>query len=219
MVRANKWGMRRCLISAGPTREFLDPVRFLSNPSTGKMGYALAAAARESGWDVVLVSGPVTLPVPDGVHLVPVVSALEMEHELRQQFTEADLLIMSAAVGDFRPRQIAAQKIKREGMLSLELEPVPDILAGLAAVRRAGQTLVGFAAETENLEQYAQSKLVGKKIDWIVANRVDIPGQGFASDQNTVEVFSREGTRYTFGPSPKLEIARKLMRLWNGPLT
>jgi phosphopantothenoylcysteine decarboxylase/phosphopantothenate--cysteine ligase len=208
--------MRRCLISAGPTREYLDPVRFLSNPSTGKMGYALAVAAREQGWDVVLVSGPVALSAPDGVHLISVQSAMEMERELKQQFGEADLLIMSAAVGDFRPRQIASQKIKRGGVLTLELEPIPDILAGLAAVRRVGQTLVGFAAETENLEQYARAKLIAKNVDWIVANRVDIPGQGFASDQNAVEVFSRTDSRYTFGPAPKLEIARQLMKLWSG---
>ncbi len=179
------------------------------------MGYALAEAAREAGWQVTLVSGPVEIPPPEGVQRISVVSAAEMQQALQEQFVNTDLLVMSAAVGDYRPAQVAPQKIKREGALTLHLEPIPDILAGLAAVRREGQVLVGFAAETENLEEYAQAKLLRKQIDWIVANRVDLPGQGFASDQNRVEVFSSKGARYSFGPASKLEVARKLMRLWN----
>lgn len=208
-------GMRKCLISAGPTREFIDPVRFLSNPSTGKMGYAMAEAARDAGWDTVLVSGPVALPPPGGVQVIDVVSAEEMQTVLQKYFPVCDLLIMSAAVGDFRPAQIHHQKLKRgkEG-LSLQLEAVPDILAGLAATRRVGQLLVGFAAETENLELYAKKKLEEKGVDWIVGNQVNVPNQGFGSNQNRVEVFSRWGDHFSFGPLSKRDIARQLLSLW-----
>lgn len=210
--------MRKCLISAGPTREFIDPVRFLSNPSTGKMGYAMAEAARDAGWETILVSGPVALSSPAGVEVISVVSAEEMQTVLQNFFPACDLLIMSAAVGDFRPAKVHDQKLKRgkEG-LTLQLEAVPDILAGLAATRRAGQQLVGFAAETENLEEYAKRKLAQKGIDWIVGNQVNLPNQGFGSDQNRVEVFSRWGDHYSYGPASKREIARQLFALWGTP--
>lgn len=207
--------MRKCLISAGPTREFIDPVRFLSNPSSGKMGYAMAEAARDAGWETTLVSGPVSIPVPTGVRVVDVVTAEEMQTALRQHFAGCDLLIMTAAVGDFRPASVAPQKLKRgKSGITLELESVPDILAGLAATRRPGQLLVGFAAETENLKEYALRKLEEKGVDWIVGNVVNVPNQGFGSDHNRVEVFSRWGDHFSFGPLSKLDVARQLLSLW-----
>ena len=146
----------RCLITAGPTREFFDPVRFVSNPSTGKMGFALAKAAKAAGWTVDLVSGPVSLPEPEGVMFYPVVTSEELMRQTDALFGPCDILIMTAAVSDWRPKQTLSQKLKKDGSaMSLEMEPVPDILAAMAAQRKPGQFLVGFAAETENIEEHA----------------------------------------------------------------
>ena len=155
----------RCLITAGPTREFIDPVRFLSNPSTGKMGYALAEAAVAAGWTVDLVAGPVALKEPNNVILYPVVSAEEMFHHVDALFDACDVLIMAAAVSDFRPVQQHAQKQKKEkASMSIEFERTVDILKAMAQ-RKAHQTVVGFAAETDNVDASARAKLEGLRLD------------------------------------------------------
>ncbi len=203
----------RCLISAGPTREYLDPVRFLSNPSTGKMGYAIAEAAVASGWTVDLVSGPSSLPEPPGVVFYPVETGEEMFHQLDALFDAADILIMTAAVTDFRPLQRNPHKVKKnEASLQVEFEPVIDILRTLAARKRADQLIVGFAAETENLEAHAREKLLSKNLDWIVGNLVNDPGAGFASDTNQVLLLNRLGTSHHLGPDSKTQIAQSLLQ-------
>jgi phosphopantothenoylcysteine synthetase/decarboxylase len=198
----------RCLITAGPTREYLDPVRYLSNGSSGKMGYALAEAALARGWEVDLVSGPVALQPPEGARLVRVVSTEEMLAACRERFPSCDLLIMAAAPADYRPASMAPEKLKKgDGGLELKLAPTPDILKHLATLRRNGQTVVGFAAETQRVEEYAQRKLREKSLDWIVANDVSQPGIGMESDANAVLLLGRGGERAAFGPAPKREVA------------
>jgi len=202
----------RCLITAGPTREHLDPVRYLSNGSSGKMGYALAAAARERGWSVELVSGPVHLVPPDGIQVIKVVSAADMLAACEEAFSRCDLFIAVAAVADFRPKQRAVEKRKKtEQALTLELEPTIDIVRTLAARKSAQQRVVGFAAETHDLEKSAQRKLTEKNLDWIVANDVSQAGIGMDADDNRVILFSRAGERLTFGPAPKIDVARFLL--------
>lgn len=202
----------RCLITAGPTREHLDPVRFLSNGSSGKMGYAIADAAASLGWAVELVSGPVSLRAPAGVRLRSVVSAQEMFEACEPLFPNCDVFIAVAAVADFRPRVSAGQKVKKsEQSLVLELEPTVDILKTLAARKRANQVVVGFAAETQDVENYARRKLTEKNLDWIVANDVSRPELGMNVDDNAVAILSRSGTRVVFGPAPKPEVARFIL--------
>lgn len=202
----------RCLLTAGPTREYLDPIRFLSNGSSGKMGYALARAAARRGWTVELVSGPVALSAPPGVTVVPVVSAAEMFAACAARFAACDLFIAVAAVADYRPRATAVRKLKKDSAgLSLELEPTIDILRTLAARKTAGQTVVGFAAETHDLEAYARRKLVEKQLDWIVANDVAQPGLGMNADANAVLLLGARGERRPFGPAPKAEVAEFIL--------
>jgi phosphopantothenoylcysteine decarboxylase/phosphopantothenate--cysteine ligase len=198
----------RCLLTAGPTREHLDPVRFFSNGSSGKMGYALAAAAAARGWRVDLVSGPVSLPTPAGVALHPVVSAADMLTACEPLFPACDLFIAVAAVADYRPKTFSPTKQKKyPGELTLELVPTVDILATLAARKTPAQTVVGFAAETHDLETYARAKLVAKQLDWIVANDLAQPGIGMNADANTVLLLSAAGARLSFGPAPKSAVA------------
>jgi phosphopantothenoylcysteine decarboxylase/phosphopantothenate--cysteine ligase len=204
----------RCLITAGPTREFFDPVRFITNPSSGKMGYALADAASDTGWSVDLVSGPVSLPDPKDAILYPVVTGEEMFHQVDALFGPCDILIKTAAVCDFRPKHCESAKVKKGAMgMTVEFEPVQDILKAMGARRRADQTLVGFAAETDDIENYALRKLAEKHLDLIVANRVGRgrAGNAFESDDNTVVLLGRAGFRKEFGPAPKTEIARLLI--------
>ncbi len=202
----------KVLISAGPTREAIDAVRFISNRSTGKMGYALAAAAVERGWEVVLVSGPVTLPSPVGVEMVPVESAAEMAREIRARAPEAGLVVMAAAVADYRPvRRIAGKMKKSAGPLVLELERTEDILAGLGAAKPAEQILVGFAAETDDIEANALGKLERKNLDWIAANDVGRSDAGFGADTNCVVLYGRGGERIEIGLAGKLEVARRIL--------
>ena len=204
----------RCLITAGPTREFFDPVRFVSNPSTGKMGFALAAAARAAGWTVDLVAGPVALPEPEGVVLYPVVTAEEMLRQTDALFGPCDVLIMTAAVSDWRPKVRHPQKLKKDGQgMTVEFEPVPDILATLARQRRPGQLLVGFAAETEDVEANALAKLARKDIDLIAANSVAGPEGAFGSEENRLVVLGRDGSREVLGPASKSAVARDLIAL------
>lgn len=205
------------LITAGPTREALDPVRFLSNRSTGKMGYALCCAARDAGHVVTLISGPVALPPPDGVTLVAVESASEMAEAVRQRAAAADLIVMAAAVADYRPKRYSPVKIKKQpGDLVLELERTEDILAALGAHKRPGQILVGFAAETDALLIHAAAKLERKNLDWIAANQVGLPDRGFAAETNAVTLLGRHGEHIELSLKNKAELAREILRIIAG---
>ena len=203
---------RKVLINAGPTREFLDPVRFLSNPSSGKMGFALAEAARRRGAEVTLVAGPVTLPTPQGVRRIDVVSSAEMRETCEKYFPQADLFIGTAAVGDFAPAKSLPQKRKKNGRaLRLELQPTTDILLSLGKAKRKGQVLVGFAAETESLISNAKEKLRKKNLDLIVANDVSQPGIGFAGEDNRVTLIDRRGKATSFEKMPKAAVAERIL--------
>jgi phosphopantothenoylcysteine decarboxylase / phosphopantothenate---cysteine ligase len=181
------------IITAGPTREFIDPFRFISNPSSGKMGYALARAAVEQGREVILISGPVGLPPVPGVVQVPVVSALEMREAVKAHFPSAAVVIMAAAVADYRPRYNSRHKLKKGGIeLSLELERNPDILEELGEIK-GDAILVGFSAETENIIDNARKKLKSKNLDLIIANDILSPGSGFSGDTNRVVIIDRQG--------------------------
>jgi phosphopantothenoylcysteine synthetase/decarboxylase len=202
----------RCLITAGPTREHLDPVRFLSNGSSGRMGYALAERAAARGWQVTLVSGPVHVKPPEGVFTRNVISAEEMFAACEPEFLECDLFISVAAVADYRPAARSEQKIKKSGAnLRLDLVPTIDILKTLAARKRPGQTVVGFAAETHDLETYARRKLAEKNLDWIVANDVSRPQLGIDAEDNAVLLLGANGARLAFGPAPKLAVAEFIL--------
>jgi phosphopantothenoylcysteine decarboxylase/phosphopantothenate--cysteine ligase len=206
------WAGQRVLVSAGPTQEAIDPVRFLSNRSSGKMGYALACAARERGAQVVLVSGPTALPAPAGVERVSVCTAEEMSKALALRFGWATVLVMAAAVADFRPARVAADKLKKgkTKLTMLEMEPTEDILQGLAA-RRSSQVLVGFAAETGDLLPHAQEKLRRKGLDLVVANDVTIEGAGFGSEMNAAVVVGRTGVVADLPLMPKREMADRIL--------
>lgn len=186
---------KRVVVTAGPTQEALDPVRFISNHSTGKQGYAIARAARNLGAETVLITGPVSLAAPSGMEVVPVVSALEMFEAVKAR-QDADIFVLAAAVSDFRPKDVSDQKIKkRDASLVTELEPNPDILAWLGEHKRPGQKLVGFAMETQNLEENARHKLEAKHCDLLVANDLFVPGAGFGTDTNVVLFITPEKTR------------------------
>ena len=203
----------RCLITAGPTREFIDPVRYISNPSTGKMGFSIAEAALEAGWSVDLVAGPVALEEPKGAILYPVITAEEMLHQVDALFDACDVLIMTAAVSDFRPViQYAHKEKKGETPMNIEFERTTDILKTMSE-RKAHQTVVGFAAETENVITYAKEKLASKNLDFIVANEVGRAGSGFAADTNEVLLIAADGSSIKLGPSTKSAIAEELIQL------
>ena len=203
----------RVLVTAGPTREEIDPVRFLSNHSSGKMGFAVAAAARGLGAEVELVSGPVSLAPPPGVGVVPVGSAAEMHREVLARAAGCDVFIAAAAVADYTPAAPAPGKLKKEAApLRLELQPTRDILAEVAALDDAPFT-VGFAAETEDLERHARSKLERKRLDLIAANRVDRSDLGFDSDRNALLVLWPGGGRADLPAGPKTLLARQLLAL------
>jgi len=206
------WQRQRVLVSAGPTQEPIDPVRFISNHSSGKMGYAIAEAARDRGAEVVLVTGPSSLTPPPGVTAVSVNTASEMTDALSRHFPAATVLIMAAAVADFRPKNQAAQKLKKQGKseLVLELEATPDILAMLSA-RRTSQIVVGFAAETEHVLSHAKDKLRGKGLDLIIANDVTQAGGGFGSDDNAVVILSAAGEQRVLGLMPKRRLADEIL--------
>ena len=200
----------KLVITAGPTREAIDPVRYLSNHSSGKMGYALAAAAVDAGAEVVLVSGPVALAVPERVRHIAVTSALEMLDACLAEVADADVFIAAAAVADYRPRVAAGQKIKKSNApLTIELELNPDIVATVAALPQR-PFVVGFAAETENLLDNARGKLSRKGLDLVIANDVSDPGIGFGSDDNQVLVVASRGTRRP-PRLPKAQLARLLI--------
>ena len=210
-VRYHNPMRRTVLITAGATREYFDPVRFISNPSSGKMGYALAAAAAARGWHVELVSGPVALDTPEGCQRTRVETGAEMLEACERLFPACDLLIKAAAVCDFRPATRLPMKYKKTGEgMTVAFEPVADILKTLAAKKRPDQCVVGFAAETNDVEAYALRKLAEKKLDYIVANRVGVAGSGFEADTNAVCVYGADGSRKAFPLAPKTELARFL---------
>jgi phosphopantothenoylcysteine decarboxylase/phosphopantothenate--cysteine ligase len=197
------------LITAGPTQEPLDPVRFISNRSSGKMGYALAQAAADRGADVVLVSGPVHLPVPNGVSLVPVRTAEEMLAKVFENLERATIIIKAAAVADYHLANVPPQKMKKTAArLSLELDPTPDILAELGR-KRGDRLLIGFAAETDNLEREAKRKLETKNCDMVVANLVG-EGIGFETDENEVSLALRTGEFLRLPRASKRELADRI---------
>jgi phosphopantothenoylcysteine decarboxylase/phosphopantothenate--cysteine ligase len=199
------------LITAGPTQEPIDPVRYISNRSSGKMGYALASEAVRRGARVTLISGPVDLAAPRGVELVRVRTANEMYAAVMAHLTGASIIIKSAAVADYHLSEIPRQKIKKTALrLSLDLEPTPDILAA-AGERKGDRLLIGFAAETENLLEEARRKMTSKKCDMVVANLVNQEGLGFESDRNEVEILTRAGQVVHAGPADKKEIAARIL--------
>ncbi len=205
---------RRVLITAGPTYEPIDPVRFLGNRSSGKMGFALAEEAARHGAEVTLVAGPVSLPTPPGVDRVDVDTALEMRDAVYAQAPSSDLVVMTAAVADFRCRTVAEGKLKRrQGTPSLDLVENPDILAGLPAVA-PGALVAGFAAETEASEEEARSKLDRKGVDFLVWNDVSRSDIGFGTDDNEVTVYRRDGAPVAISRRPKREVAASLIRLF-----
>ena len=203
----------RWLVSAGPTYEDLDPVRFIGNRSSGKMGFAVAEAARDAGFEVLLVAGPVHLETPAGVTRIDVRSAADM-HTAVMAGLPADVYIGAAAVADFTPAQTSADKIKKqidtEGM-TLELVRTRDILAEVAVHAKRPRVVVGFAAETRDVLAYARGKLERKHLDMICANRVGIEGGGFESDRNTLQLVWADGEA-TLGPDSKHQVARQLVR-------
>jgi phosphopantothenoylcysteine decarboxylase/phosphopantothenate--cysteine ligase len=199
------------LITAGPTCEDLDPVRYLTNRSSGKMGYAVAEAAVRRGAKVLLVSGPVNLETPAGVERIDVRTAKEMHRAVAEKFPECSIAIFAAAVADYRPVETAGEKIKRNReMLSLMLEPTPDILASVAS-RKGVAIVVGFAAETQNVAENARKKLAAKSADLIVANDVTAEGAGFDHDTNIVTLFSRDGRDLPLPKLSKAEVAQRIL--------
>ena len=201
----------RILVSAGPTQEAIDPVRYLSNRSSGKMGYALARVAHRRGAEVTLVSGPTALPPPPGVKVVSVTSAREMARAVDAAYANATVVVMTAAVADYRPRHPLVRKLKKgPESLQIELERNPDILAGLAT-RKGRRLLVGFAAETHAVAAEARRKLASKRLDLIVANDVTAPGAGFGSDTNLVRLLDASGLDETLPLLPKEEVAARIL--------
>jgi phosphopantothenoylcysteine decarboxylase/phosphopantothenate--cysteine ligase len=203
----------RFLITAGPTREPIDPVRYLSNRSSGKMGYAIAEAAIEAGHEVVLISGPVDVDRPRGAAVVSVSTSDEMFAAVRQHISACDILVMCAAVADYKPARISKNKIKKRGEnISLELVPTRDILASLPKDRP--YLVVGFAAETENVEDNARKKLEQKNCDVVVANDVSRVDSGMESDENEVEIFFRSGEMEKISRASKKIVARDLIKIF-----
>ena len=204
----------RIVVSAGPTFEDIDPVRFIGNRSSGKMGFALAAAAVARGAQVVLVAGPVALATPPGLQRIDVRSAAQMQRAVLDALP-ADLYIGAAAVADFSPRAVAAHKLKKTAgtdVLRLELVRTPDILATVATHPQRPRLVIGFAAETHDLARYARDKLRDKQVDLILANPVGAPGQGFESDDNTLSAFATDG-EHALGTGTKAQLAEAVLDL------
>jgi phosphopantothenoylcysteine decarboxylase/phosphopantothenate--cysteine ligase len=205
---------QKCLISAGPTREWIDPVRFISNPSSGKMGYSLARQARDRNFEVQLISGPVSLDAPSGISIEKVETAEEMRLAMHTNFPSADLIIMCAAVCDHRPQVRQFEKIKKDVFPNeIDLVPTIDILMELGKIKTDSQILVGFAAETENWEQNAIIKMKKKNLDWIALNDVSQKNIGFGSDQNEITMFSSSQKKVKFDRASKEILAKKMLEL------
>ncbi|MBA2252569.1 MAG: bifunctional phosphopantothenoylcysteine decarboxylase/phosphopantothenate--cysteine ligase CoaBC [Nitrospirales bacterium] len=203
---------QRVLIAAGPTQEAIDPVRFISNRSSGKMGYALAEAARDRGADVILVTGPTDLPIPPGIEPVHVCTAEDMTKAMQSRLSWSTVVIMAAAVADFRPKRPSSKKIKKSGTAwqHLELEPTDDILT-LLTQQRSSQLIVGFAAETEAVAEHAADKLKRKGLDLIVGNNVAEAGSGFGSDTSAAVLIDREGRTTPIPVMSKRALADKIL--------
>jgi len=205
---------KKALVSAGPTHEAIDPVRFIGNHSSGKMGYAIASALQALGAEVTLVSGPTQLPIPSKVNRHDVISAQEMLVACSTYFEASDIIVMSAAVADYTPVAVASQKLKKaDANLEIALKRTTDILATLGKKKTAKQTLVGFALETENELQNAQDKLRRKNLDYIVLNSMQDKGAGFAGDTNKVTVIDRKGEIQQFELKSKKEVADDIVTL------
>lgn len=213
---------KKIVITAGPTYEKLDPVRFIGNYSSGKMGFALAEACAAKGAEVTLIAGPVALTVcHPAIRRIDVESAEEMYRAARQAFAEADAAILCAAVADYRPEQVAGEKIKREttGPLTLHLVPNPDIAASLGAVKREGQVLVGFALETSDEAVHAAGKLERKNLDFIVLNSLRDAGAGFRCDTNKITILDRKGEAVSYPLKSKREVAEDIVQRLAAELT
>ncbi len=205
----------RFVITAGPTREPIDPVRYLSNRSSGKMGYAIAEAAAEAGHNVLLISGPVNLAAPKSVELISSLSSDEMYDAVHRHLEGADVVVMCAAVADYKPATVSPRKIKKQDQtVSLELIPTRDVLASLGKEDRQF-LLVGFAAETNDLEKNARQKLEQKKCDIIVANDVSTITSGMETDENEVTILFRDGEIKKIARAPKKNIARELVKIFS----
>jgi phosphopantothenoylcysteine decarboxylase/phosphopantothenate--cysteine ligase len=199
------------LITAGPTQEPLDPVRYISNRSSGKMGYAIADEAAKRGARVILISGPVSIPEPRNVEVIPVRTASEMRKAVMDNLAESTIIIKNAAVADYHVSNVPRQKLKKTAArLSLELDPTPDILAEIGR-QKGDRLLIGFAAETHNLIEEARRKMISKNCDMLVGNLVDQEGLGFESDRNEVEMITRSGQTIHAGPADKREIAAHIL--------
>lgn len=212
LTRAKDFAGKKLLITAGPTREAIDPVRFISNHSSGKMGYALAQAAVARGASVTLISGPVALERPCGLaEFVPIESAAEMYQAVMDHYAASEIIIKAAAVGDFRPRYKSAEKIKKaDGLAAMELEPNVDILAELGKVK-GDRILIGFAAETEKLLEHAREKLLAKQLDMIIANDLTRPGAGFGGDTNIVKIIDKHGNVADYPQMSKLDLGNIIL--------
>ena len=198
----------KVLISAGPTVEYIDAVRYISNPSSGKMGYALAQKAANRGAEVTLVSGPVSLDAPEGVNLIEVFSGAQMCESLQKHFADADMLFMAAAVGDYAPSKVEDHKIKKTDQpLTLTLIPQTDILKKLSEMKTDRQVMVGFALETDNIEENAQAKLANKKLEMIVVNDPHEKGAAFRVDTNKVTIIDKNGKTEQLSLMTKLALA------------
>jgi len=206
----SKWSGKRVVVTAGPTREHLDPVRVITNPSSGRMGYALAEAARARGAEVVLVTGPTELAPPTGLHTTQVETTEDMQRALQELIPNADALIMSAAPADYRPKHQADTKRPRSaGALTVELEATPDILGSLK--RRKGMVVVGFALETGNGLAHARSKMQNKALDFVILNDATEPGAGFEVTTNRVTILGRNGTQVDLPLLPKRDVAERIL--------
>ncbi|MBU4240491.1 MAG: bifunctional phosphopantothenoylcysteine decarboxylase/phosphopantothenate--cysteine ligase CoaBC [Actinobacteria bacterium] len=211
ITRVADLGGRAITVTAGPTREYIDPVRFLSNPSTGLMGYTIAERAARRGAEVSLISGPVSLPRPAGVRVIPVVSAAQMKKAVMESLNGTDALIMAAAVADYRPAVVAERKIKKKGGVpELRLEPTEDILVAVSE-EKGDCVVVGFAAETDNVVENARGKLVAKDMDMVVANKVDEADSGFAARTNMAAVIVPETGDVELSMMSKVELADLLL--------
>ena len=204
---------KKILITGGPTREFIDPVRFLSNPSTGRMGLALAEASRDAGAHVTLILGPSEIHVPEDIDVIRVVSAEEMHDTVYERAPDAGIIIMTAAVSDYKPLVKSARKIKKtKANITLELERTKDILGGLRD-NFPGKIIVGFAAESENIVENAKKKLESKKLDMIVANDITKKGAGFATSTNSVIIIDKSGNIKETGLLTKTRIAQEILNM------
>ncbi len=201
----------RVLVTAGPTHEPIDPVRYISNPSSGKMGYAFARAAEMRGAEVTLVSGPTGLAAPNNVRMVRVTTAAQMAESVLDLFDTTDILIKSAAVADYTPAQTEPHKIKKtDGPQALPLKRTRDILKAVSQ-QKSGQLMVGFAAETQHLDRYAAEKLASKQLDLIVGNLVDTEDSGFKADTNRVNLYFKDGSREVLDVMPKTDVAHLIL--------